>query len=865
MADFQSFLLQNMQLIGLEDEDDENDAKTSSNTKTTKSSQVSSTNSKYSTRESICIKSPVKKDKIAKNKSKSNDLANPSSVTTETFLSSSNLNDAKLNKNYQSSKSRENFIDDPKTYRKKLNHHDDRDDDDDNNISNASSPKILKKKAPALDDSNDYHLKSVGLFKTNNHKKRVPLNKKKNSTNTYEYEGNNIMNYNGDSATSSSDRDLSSPESILKNDFKSSTPIVVGAHELRKSNYNESFKNNNYERVIKSPKPLKPNSKLTKQNRNKTSSNESLNYRRVSSQRNKPKNRKTILDVSTSESTNSNNNNNTQMQTSFVALKSLNDLNNNNEEYDNENTNNNNNNNQNSNYSDENSIESTLMEPFLVKFERELLKNSKSDMIKDFKNFKQQNAEALTSKLKKQISDSKNDLTSTSGHLFQRYLKEIKNLTVRRKGRKEDDNNNNSKVTKLRPSLNLLELRKVSKNQIPWNNLDIESADTLLSCIRVDESDDSNEETIFPDLYSKNGNKISKNQVKRWYEILKSLKDEMYASNTSVAIEKSRNGIVSSPIKLNSSKKFFMNKKRQILDKVVLSRKKSSTPKTSTKKISKTSDDFVYSNFEEISHSVSKLYANDQIEKSKKFQTKRNSNNSANSSMLSYSSSSSNSESDSNETEIKNEETSQYINENFNIPSAETAKNKSKEKPKVPPKIPPPPIIRPNNNDPNNFYNEIDSALHAHESKTNKQPSQSNNSSENKTKNKRSRESLPKTTQSSSAIDLAYKEIKIKESKQIFEKFFEALEQEQENVNKQKNSKANKETHLTASKASITKLTHSSSAVSVVPPLPEFTDGFATKNGISSASKAQLNSLVKLKGIYSCSILIRTKKDKIIK
>ena len=282
------------------------------------------------------------------------------------------------------------------------------------------------------------------------------------------------------------------------------------------------------------------------------------------------------------------------MQTSFVALKNINDLNNN-EEYDNE---------ENLNKSTSNSIESTLMEPFLVKFERELLKSSKSDMIKDFKNFKQQSStDSLTSKLKKQISDKNSD--AASGHLFQKYLKEIKNLTVRKKKGKE------TVVTPKKAAINLLELRKLSKNQIPWNNLDIESADLLLSCIRIDESDDSAEEIIFPDLFSKNGNKISKNQVKRWYEILKSLKEEEMCASLATS---TRGG---SPTKLNSSKKFFMDKKRQILDKVVMSRKKSTTPKTSTKKMLKSSivDDFPYSNCDEVSHSVSKLYANGQIEK----------------------------------------------------------------------------------------------------------------------------------------------------------------------------------------------------------------------------------------------------------
>ena len=234
------------------------------------------------------------------------------------------------------------------------------------------------------------------------------------------------------------------------------------------------------------------------------------------------------------------------MQTSFVAIKKTP----NNEEYDNE----------------ANSIETTLMEPFLAKFERELLKNSKSDMIKDFRHLKQHNADALAAKLKRQIrhEESKNDdaTAAASGHLFQRYLKEIKNLTIRKKSRVKEEKTHVPKTR--RPSVDLLELRKMSKTQIPWNNLDIESADTLLGCVRADvESEDSSEEMLFPDLYSKNGNKISKNQVKRWYGILKELRDEMsQTANTSVIVSANT---VSAP----SPRKFFANKKRQILEKVV--------------------------------------------------------------------------------------------------------------------------------------------------------------------------------------------------------------------------------------------------------------------------------------------------------
>ena len=247
---------------------------------------------------------------------------------------------------------------------------------------------------------------------------------------------------------------------------------------------------------------------------------------------------------------------------------------------------------------------------------------------------------------------------------------------------------------------------------------------------------------------------------------------------------------------------------------------------------------------------MSKLYANDQIEKTKHRRIQQNSTNSAATSMLSYSSTSSNdSESESNGTETKNEEiVSAYMNDNFNIRGAENTKVKtfSKHPNKVPPKIPPPPIIRQTSNDPNNFYNEIDSGLNGNDTKlksSNRTTVTTANNNNNKT---RERVNAKKASPSSSSVDLANKELKIRESKQIFEKFFEALEQEQQEANtKSKSSRSNLQKEGN-SKISTSKLTHSSSAVSVVPPLPEFSDHF--KNGISSTSKSHLNSFVKLKG-----------------
>ena len=237
MADFQSFLLHNMHQIGLEDEEEENDVKASSssisnNTKTTKSSANSSTNSKFSTRESVHIKSPAKINKITKkiNNDSNIVLKSPSNITTETFLSGTNLTESKQKPNQN---------------------------DDNNNIRNTPSTGSNAN----LDDSNDYHLKSLGIVFS-----KKTQNKSRTSSSS------------SSSSTSSSNRDLSSPESILK----SSTPIVIS--------------HNNYERIIKSPKPAKPPPPLNFDRELKNaSSNESLDYRRVSSQRNKQKRQRPCL------------------------------------------------------------------------------------------------------------------------------------------------------------------------------------------------------------------------------------------------------------------------------------------------------------------------------------------------------------------------------------------------------------------------------------------------------------------------------------------------------------------------------------------------------------------------------------------
>lgn len=219
-------------------------------------------------------------------------------------------------------------------------------------------------------------------------------------------------------------------------------------------------------------------------------------------------------------------------------------------------------------------------------------------------------------------------------HIFKKYLNDLRNLTVGRKSslklelstsqadedhhhnrhhrhRNSDDDDDedeqefasldeededisysshngkkaNSKLNKVYEKL-----RNQTKSQIPWQNLDPKSAQMLISTFL-----DHTPAESLPALYSRKGNKISSNQVKKWHKVL-----EKVASETT-ATEKEQQNASSAKISAKSSirmasKKFLITKKRQLLDKM-------------SRRTSKTINDISHS-CGELSRSVSKLYAN---------------------------------------------------------------------------------------------------------------------------------------------------------------------------------------------------------------------------------------------------------------
>lgn len=656
MADFQSFLFQNMQMIGLEEEEAQLESKPMK-TITENSGNSSDAKKASSTKTGFGVnnKPPNKKENSNNKKIDSNSVAlkslgNISVSTTETFLSC--LNGANKNETDQNSDEH-----DTNRFNKKYPIIVETNGSLNSTTSSASppstSPKVIRRSSMTnsnendddLNDSNNYHLKSIEKFKkisiTRKNKNEqvrnsqtrateVYLDKKDNlfETNITHFESN-LIEYNDFSRRSLvrsrlSSRNLSSPESVIKNDFKSSTPIGISIPS--NSKFRDSVMSHDYEREIKSPNPI--NTKSNKLNSHRRfSSNESISFK------NRNKNRNLSNDSINNDKTNSNYQVNSRMfnkkhnsisdnslddldrlsinmQKSFLdgsRLKHLNDLNN--EDYDNEDGNEDDLNKQNNDYDDEeenslsndnnlNSIESTLMEPYLVKFEEEILKSSKSDMIRDFNNFK--NSEKLK---------------NGEGHYLKRYINEIKNLTIRRKKSNADSKSKPESVEK--KPLNLLELRKMTKTQIPWNNLDIDSADLLLSSIS-DSYFGNGAEIVYPDIYSKNGNKISRTQVKKWFKILEKLtleQSDIQARTLSRSISRHSTKM--------SSKQYFINKKKQILDKVSLRKKSKTFSEVSnaselSKKLSS-----------DISRSASKLYANcnvnidEQLKKNLKNESKK--------------------------------------------------------------------------------------------------------------------------------------------------------------------------------------------------------------------------------------------------
>ena len=335
---------------------------------------------------------------------------------------------------------------------------------------------------------------------------------------------------------------------------------------------------------------------------------------------------------------------------------------------------------------DDESIESTLMEPYLIKFEEELLKSSKSDILRDLatddndntKNNKN-NSKQLKQNIKQQQQQQnaknktqKEQLNNTStggggggGHLIHKYLKEIKNNFTRGVNKaksttnqpdehKKNPNNNNELdtendiennddtridevdyvTTKRSISsnrkepyeysnnnqhrhrhnknedddeehdddddddeevINVLELKKLTRHEIPWSSLEENSADLLISYLSDVESkkqSQQQQQTVvkMPDIFNKSsGKKIDAKLVRKWLKVLDNLiklnrndlliaaadstssKRMMKNNNNNKKSTKEEEEIANKKPLMMGSIEYFSNKKRQILDKVTSS------------------------------------------------------------------------------------------------------------------------------------------------------------------------------------------------------------------------------------------------------------------------------------------------------
>ena len=384
-----------------------------------------------------------------------------------------------------------------------------------------------------------------------------------------------------DQEAKSDSKSLSSPESNVKFSFKSSTPIINGQDKKYDSSSSQS------DREVKSPKVARK---------------KSLNCRKFSPCR-------SIFDKKTMSkaSLNSFNEEESFVKNNYRPNRSLrDDLCNSNyfissRIFDKRkfNIELKSNTSSESDFNVNSSLESVLMEPYLVKFEQELIKNSKSEVIKDLSNLTQSIA-------------LEQPVVPAQKNLFQKYFSEIKNLTLKKKTSpvkkslgadlfkkidhveelvydEQEEEYQSDENTQEDLLLNKENLKDGTKTHIPWQNLDAESSDQLLNLVM-----DNLNQTVMSDdlplLYSKKGNKISKNQVKRWFELL----EKLAHSEFSKSVEKETNQTKS---RLYSSKQYLINKKRQFMEKV--SKKRS---KPVQMDLSQSSSD--------ISKNVSKLYAN---------------------------------------------------------------------------------------------------------------------------------------------------------------------------------------------------------------------------------------------------------------
>ncbi|RNA35033.1 hypothetical protein BpHYR1_025715 [Brachionus plicatilis] len=486
MADFQSFLFQNMQMIGLEEQEDP-ERKVSKSSGSSASSHSS---------QSMTKRQPD--GKIFKA------FGSISGSTTETYLSNSHRKQAKSAE--------------PDPY-----------------DLNSQQPNLAKKKLAhsSCESFPEPPAESAHFFA----KKDQMFESK-----VMDLDMNYVMGDDDDS------KSLSSPETNLKFNFKSSTPVI---HQTKYDSSSQS------ERHVESPKVLRRK--------------KSLNYRKFSPCR-------SIFDKKTMSKASLNSFNedesfaksNHRPSSNYLVTSML---------FDRKKVNmaHKSNTSSESDLDANSSLESLLMEPYLVKFEEELIKNSKCEIIKDLSSLN--HSLALAADQQSGARGQKN--------LFQKYFSEIKNLTLKKKSGPlkkpldaelfnkvdhaeelvydEQDEDQDQEEMATNSPLDKDNLKLASKAHIPWQSLDTQSSDQLLDMVigNLNQTVDSEQ---FPLLYSKKGNKISKNQVKRWFDLLEKLAQGELSKGEEAEPAKSR---------LYSSKQFLINKKRQFMEKV--SKKKCKT------------------------------------------------------------------------------------------------------------------------------------------------------------------------------------------------------------------------------------------------------------------------------------------------
>jgi hypothetical protein len=436
------------------------------------------------------------------------------------------------------------------SFKYKLNDDDCEDIDDDNEISKS------------------YISNNVSSFKIKkSHEPQIFYNKYENS------KRNNLETSINDYNTSlRKSRVLSSPESIKKREFKSSTPIIASL--LNSNHQNSMINNNDFEREIKSPLPLKSNLKEKKKIKKDekiisndinhsnffelSSSNEELsdsNYQVKSAILNKKK----ICYENYSESDSNSdrlsldlkNQKNKCEKIDLIRSKNKLDL-------------------ELSETDSDNSFESVLIQPILEKFEEELIKSSKTEIIKDLSNYNK--------------------------FSIKKYFKEINNFRSKKeKSEKLEERSigvlsiaDNSNISKLSAD----DLLKTTRKEIPWENLELSSVQLLIKYVEKQDNTQS-----LPILYTKNGHKIKSSQIKKWIKLLFDVKsiEKSHLETNNDNHKSSLNSESQKSIKL-FKKDFLINKKRQIFDKV---------SKTTSKTINEISN-----SCSEISRKSSKLYSN---------------------------------------------------------------------------------------------------------------------------------------------------------------------------------------------------------------------------------------------------------------